>query len=98
MTKIDSAEPSINSGPELVEGLVAGQNMFRKLEDLNFVIVSDFGFSASNFSAFIQLVPIPQSHRLRVIVVYVGLSRTALATMACPREIPPSFAGTNLWV
>ena len=37
MTKIDSAE------------LVAGQNMFRTLEDLNFVIVSDFEFRASNF-------------------------------------------------
>jgi hypothetical protein len=43
MTKIDSAvfdpeaqtrrEPSINSGPELVEGLVAGRNMFRTLEN-----------------------------------------------------------------
>jgi len=37
MTKIDSAE------------LVAGQNMFKKLENLNFVIVSDFEFRASNF-------------------------------------------------
>jgi hypothetical protein len=46
MTKIDSAEPSTRAQ---AEGLVAGRNMFRKLENLNFVIVSDFEFRASNF-------------------------------------------------
>ncbi len=37
MTKIDSAE------------LVAGANMFREFENLNFDIVSDFEFRASSF-------------------------------------------------
>jgi hypothetical protein len=62
MTKTDSAGPSTRAQ---AEGLVAGQNMFRKLENLNFVIVSacdepstssveslsrvDFEFRASNF-------------------------------------------------
>jgi hypothetical protein len=46
MTKIDSTEPSTRAQ---AEGLVAGANMFRELENLNFDIVSDFEFRASNF-------------------------------------------------
>jgi hypothetical protein len=46
MTKIDSAEPSTRAQ---AEGLVAGPNEFRKLENSNFDIVSDFEFRASNF-------------------------------------------------
>jgi hypothetical protein len=46
--EIDSAERLDVSSST---GLVAGQNMFKKLENLNFVIVSDFEFRASNFGS-----------------------------------------------
>ncbi len=45
MTKIGSAEPTTRAQ---AGGLVIGQNMFRKLENLDFVIVSDFEIRASN--------------------------------------------------
>jgi len=53
MTKIDSAEPSTRAQ---AEGLVAGQNMFRKFENLNFVIVSDFVLRISHFDISIRTI------------------------------------------
>ena len=41
--EIDSTEPSINSGPELVEGLVAGRNNNKILIFQFSKHVSDFG-------------------------------------------------------
>ena len=52
MTKIDSAE------------LVAGQNMFRKLENLNFVIVSNFVLRILDFNTSI--------HTIRCDVIFIN--------------------------
>jgi len=46
---VSSVERSDPKGAS-AELLVAGQNMFRELENLNLVIVSDFEFRASNFT------------------------------------------------
>ncbi len=46
MTKIDSAEPLTRDQAEV---LVVSLNIFRKLENLNFDILSDFELRASDF-------------------------------------------------